>query len=216
MLRLSATRMEGVPEHSFLPRTARPWCDGRRGARPCTGSSAIGPARTGRPAGPGRAACQPQWHGLLPSCRRWPVGACDLRPHPLIRRTLDSVGRTKNTALTAFTDGRPGLRRILADAGVTTRPMLDWFHIAMRLQHLKQIADGLSDDDPERAAAKTVIVTEVERLHWRIWNGKAKGAQISIDRIRAVMHHFRASRKGASPTRRRESCGPSCTRWIAI
>jgi len=45
----------------------------------------------------------------------------------LIRRNLDAVGRTGDTALTAFTDGCPGLRRILADAGVTTRPMLDWF-----------------------------------------------------------------------------------------
>ncbi len=45
----------------------------------------------------------------------------------LIRCSLDAVGRTKDTALTAFTDGCPGLRRILADAGVTTRPMLDWF-----------------------------------------------------------------------------------------
>jgi len=74
--------------------------------------------------------------------------------------------------------------------------MLDWFHIAMRLQHLKQIANGLSDDDPERAAAKTVIVAEVERLHWRIWNGKAKDAQVSIDRIRAVMHHFKGEPEG--------------------
>jgi len=44
----------------------------------------------------------------------------------LIRRNLYAVGRTGDTALTAF-DGCPGLRRILADAGVTTLPMLDWF-----------------------------------------------------------------------------------------
>ncbi len=63
----------------------------------------------------------------------------------LIRRNLDAVGRTEDTALTAFTDGCPGLRRIPADAGVTTPPMLDWFHVAMRLQHLKQIAGTLLD-----------------------------------------------------------------------
>jgi hypothetical protein len=28
-----------------------------------------------------------------------------------------------------------------------------------------------------------VIVEAVERLHWRLWNGKAKDAQISINRI---------------------------------
>ena len=107
----------------------------------------------------------------------------------LIRRSLDAVGRTKDTALTAFTDGCPGLRRILADAGVAEPPILDWFHIAMRLQHLKQIARALPSDNPAQAE-KAVIVEEVERLHWRIWNGKARDAQVSIDRVRAVMHHF--------------------------
>ena len=107
----------------------------------------------------------------------------------LIRRALDAVGRTGDTALTAFTDGCPGLRRILADAGVTTPPMLDWFHIAMRLQHLKQVAGVLSDEDLARGA-KAMIITEVERLRWRIWNGKAKDAQISIDRIHALLPSF--------------------------
>jgi hypothetical protein len=47
----------------------------------------------------------------------------------LIRRNLDAVGRTEATMLTAFTDGCPGLRLILADAGVAELPILDWFHI---------------------------------------------------------------------------------------
>jgi hypothetical protein len=45
----------------------------------------------------------------------------------LLNRNLDAVGRTRDTVLTAFTDGCSGLRRILADAGVTEAPMLDWF-----------------------------------------------------------------------------------------
>jgi hypothetical protein len=123
----------------------------------------------------------------------------------LINRNLDAVGRTDRTALTAFTDGCPGLRRILADAGVTNLPFLDWFHIAMRLQHLKQVANGLSCDDPSRMAAKAAIVMEVERLHWRLWNGKATDARISIDRIHAVMHHFKeepGTRKSIAPSRK--------------
>jgi len=128
----------------------------------------------------------------------------------LIRRNLDAVGRTKDTTLTAFTDGCPGLRRILLDAGVDGLPILDWFHLAMRLQHLTQIAGGLSSDDPERAAAKAVIVEEVDRLHWRLWNGKAQDAQISLDRIRAVMHHFRGERDG------RRSVAPSRKLWTAL
>ena len=138
------------------------------------------------------------------------VAKADTDIKVLIRRSLDAVGRTEDTVLTAFTDGCSGLRRILAEAGVTEAPMLDWFHIGMRLQHLEQIADGLSADDPARVAAKAVIVEEVDRLHWRLWNGKAKDAQISIDRIRAVMHHFQGEQ--GQP----KSIAPSRKLWTAL
>jgi hypothetical protein len=111
-----------------------------------------------------------------------------------IQRTLEIVGRIDTTELTAFTDGCPGLRAVLANAGVTKPPILDWFHIAMRLQHTKLAAANLSTDDPDRVTAKAAIVAEVERLHWRIWNGKAKNAQRSIKRVRKVMHVFKGER----------------------
>jgi hypothetical protein len=93
--------------------------------------------------------------------------------------------------VTAFTDGCPGQRSILADAGVMKPPILDWFHIAMRLQHTTRAASGLSTDTADRIVAKAVIVAEVERLRWRIWNGKAKNAQRSINRIHKVIHVFK-------------------------
>jgi hypothetical protein len=80
----------------------------------------------------------------------------------------------------------------------------------VRLQHLKQAGNGLSCDDPARVAAKAVIVAEVERLHWRLWNGKATNARIAIDRIRAVMHHF----KGEPSTRK--SIAPSQKLWTGL
>jgi hypothetical protein len=59
------------------------------------------------------------------------------------------------------------------------------------LQHTKLAAASLSTDNPDRMTARAVIVAEVERLHWRIWNGKAKNAQRSIKRIRKVMPIFK-------------------------
>jgi hypothetical protein len=62
----------------------------------------------------------------------------------------------------------------------------------------KLAAANLSTDDPARVTAKTVIVAEVERLRWRIWNGKAKNALRSIKRIRKVMQVFKGEhRRGA-------------------
>jgi len=138
------------------------------------------------------------------------VARADTNIAGLIRRNLDAVGHTEGTALTAFTDGCPGLRDVLADAGVAGPPILDWFHVAMRLQHLKQIAGALSSDDPARAAAKAVIVAEIERLHWRLWNGKTKNARTSIDRSRAVMHHFRDQRG------QRKAIAPARKLWTAL
>jgi hypothetical protein len=99
---------------------------------------------------------------------------------------------------------------ILTAAGVTEPVILDWFHIAMRLQHLEQTTGAMSSDTPARVAAKAVIVEEVDRLHWRLWNGKAKDAQISIDRIRAVIHHFQGEQG------QRRSMAPSRKLWTAL
>src|SRR3954466_12925479 len=80
----------------------------------------------------------------------------------------------------------------------------------MRLQHLTQVAGSLPADDPERAAAKAAIAEEVERLRWRLWNGKARDAGISLDRVRAVTHHFRGEADG------RRSVAPSRKLWTAL
>jgi hypothetical protein len=118
------------------------------------------------------------------------VARTDTPIEALIRRGLAEVGQTKDTEITAFTDGCSGLRSILVDAGITAPPFLDWFHIAMRLHHAEKTAGNLPADTPERENARAVIVAEVDRLHWRIWNGKAKDAQITLDRIRDVMPVF--------------------------
>jgi hypothetical protein len=41
----------------------------------------------------------------------------------MIRRSLETVGRSADTELTAFTDGAPGLRSILAEAGCKKAPI---------------------------------------------------------------------------------------------
>jgi hypothetical protein len=61
----------------------------------------------------------------------------------------------------------------------------------VRLQHTKLAAANLSTDSPERVTAKAMIVAEVEHLHWRISNGKARNAQRSIKRICKVMDVFK-------------------------
>src|SRR3954469_17612706 len=78
----------------------------------------------------------------------------------------------------------------------------------MRLQHAEKTAGNLPADTPERENARAVIVAEV--LHWRIWNGKAKDARITLERIRQVMPAFQGEQGG----RKRD---PSSHRlWTAL
>jgi hypothetical protein len=42
--------------------------------------------------------------------------------------------------------------------------------------------------------AKAVIVPEIERLHRRIWNGNAKKAPRTLERVRKVIHVFQGER----------------------
>src|SRR3954471_11196997 len=64
----------------------------------------------------------------------------------------------------------------------------------MRLQHADKTASTLPIDTLERENAKAVIVAEV--LHWRIWNGKAKDAKVTLERIRTVMPVFQGESGG--------------------
>ena len=134
----------------------------------------------------------------------------------LIQRTLETVGRTDTTEVTAFTDGCPGLRTVLANAGVTKPPILDWFHIAMRLQHTKLAAANLSTDDPDRVTAKArsspksnvctgAFGTARRRMPSAASSGSARSCMSS-----------KASTARARRAWRRASCGTRCMRSINI
>jgi hypothetical protein len=63
----------------------------------------------------------------------------------------------------------------------------------------------LSADEPDRVTANATIVVKVERLRRRIWNGKAKNAQRSVDRVHRVMHVFKgenSQRANGVPSRK--------------
>jgi broad specificity phosphatase PhoE len=85
----------------------------------------------------------------------------------------------------------------------------------LRVPLARWIGLSPSADDPERAAANAKFVAAVERMYWRLWNGTAQDTQLSIDRIRAAMHHFPAE-PGGRTSRPRESFALPGTRRMAI
>ena len=91
----------------------------------------------------------------------------------LIRTHLERAGYHSTTELTVLTDGDKGLSNLAQQAvNAPITPILDWFHIAMRIQQMKQTAKGLSTRVLTHRQAKKAIQDELEKLHWRLWHGR--------------------------------------------
>ena len=92
-----------------------------------------------------------------------------------LRGVLYGLGATSATSATIVSDGAAGPRSLgeAASPG-PTHHVLDWFHLAMRIQHPAQATkswpDGTEDD---RQAGKRLAET-IERIRWRLWHGQVR------------------------------------------
>ena len=119
-----------------------------------------------------------------------------------IRLNLELAGCTDATSVTTFTDGGSGLRELAKGGGITETPILDWHHIAQRIQHVRQAAEGLTSSVPDLPDVTAKIIAEVERMRWRLWNGKPKAVAQTLERIRPLIKTRR------QPTKKRLSARP--------
>jgi hypothetical protein len=88
-----------------------------------------------------------------------------------IARLLRQRGTHAETRVTVLSDGDAGLRAIQRVAAPTAEHVLDWFHIAMRWQHIHQLATGLAHHG-ESAEARAWLLDRIDRAKWALWNGQ--------------------------------------------
>ncbi|MEP7305238.1 MAG: hypothetical protein ABJA98_06955 [Acidobacteriota bacterium] len=72
-----------------------------------------------------------------------------------------------DTPITVLSDGDAGLRAIQRAAAPEAEPVLDWFHIAMRWQHVHQLATGAIRQG-QTAEARTWLLDLIERAKWAL------------------------------------------------
>jgi hypothetical protein len=94
---------------------------------------------------------------------------------PRVQQAMVQAGYRSGTEVTVLSDGDTGLRAIQREVAPDSTHILDWFHLAMRFQHVIQVARGLSQYQIP-SAAKFWLTGRVDRAKWCMWNGKsAKG-----------------------------------------
>jgi hypothetical protein len=88
-----------------------------------------------------------------------------------ITQALREHGVNHDTRVTVLSDGDAGLRAIQRAAAPEAEPVLDWFHIAMRWQHVHQLATGAMHHG-QNAEARTWLLERIDRAKWALWNGQ--------------------------------------------
>jgi len=116
-----------------------------------------------------------------------------------IQQNLARAGFVASTSVTTFTDGGSGLRELAQGSGLRGKPILDWYHVAQRLQHIRQSAVGLKTSVPDLPEVTEQIIAEVERLRWRLWNGKPNAVEKTIEKIRQLVKTKRKPSKTPLP-----------------
>jgi len=106
------------------------------------------------------------------------------QPHALLRAALQDQGWREGDAVTAISDGDPALPALVRSAtGGPVEPILDWFHLSMRVQHVEQVMGGLCALEPPSLAPLDQAQIDVERLRHLLWNGHHEKACEALGRI---------------------------------
>ena len=121
---------------------------------------------------------------------------------------LQHLGATPCTELTILSDGADGPRSLGEAASVgPTFHVLDWFHLAMRIQHVAQAVKGWPDNGNDDRQQGARFADAVEHVRWRLWHGQVQRALDLIGDTVAAL-----DRPSTSPNGDREQGGQTLAR----
>jgi hypothetical protein len=120
------------------------------------------------------------------------VQTYDTKPKRRLFELMKSQGLQANQQVTFLSDGADDVRELPLYLSPESEHWLDWFHVAMRLRVMGQMAKGLVNEQnmtsahTEDAAEELDTVDvgkELERVKWFLWHGNVVRALDAIEDI---------------------------------
>jgi hypothetical protein len=120
------------------------------------------------------------------------VQTYDTKPKRRLFELMKSQGLQANQQVTFLSDGADDVRELPLYLSPESEHWLDWFHVAMRLRVMGQMAKGLVNEQnmtsahTEDAAEELDTVDvgkELERMKWFLWHGNVVRALDAIEDI---------------------------------
>lgn len=90
---------------------------------------------------------------------------------------LSDQGYAGRGEITVISDGAKCLKRLAKMLPQPVTYILDWFHIAMKIQPLAQLA-------ATAPVHMSSFEQNIDRIKWRLWNGQVERALSLVDRVR--------------------------------
>src|SRR6202521_1214068 len=90
---------------------------------------------------------------------------------------------TAQPLLSVITDGANGIQSIHRELPFPANPILDWFHISMRVRYLEQIISGLWSRSETEQYTKKLLGEYVSKLRWCFWHANRKKAEQRMRQI---------------------------------
>ena len=123
---------------------------------------------------------------------------CELQSRTL--QALQSEGYAGRGEATVLSDGAEIMKRLPKVLPQPTTHIIDWFHIAMKIQPLQQIADHIVRWRDAGNSEMAHVDAEVRSLKWKLWHGQTDRA---LDQLETMTSEFAKLRERGdlSPTR---------------
>ncbi|WP_237143627.1 ISKra4 family transposase [Phyllobacterium zundukense] len=93
--------------------------------------------------------------------------------------------------VTVISDGAEILKRLPRAMPTPTKHIIDWFHIAMKVQPMQQIADHLVRSRSDLVENLPTIDRDIKAVKWRLWHGRGDRAIRDLERIIAQLQVLR-------------------------
>ena len=117
----------------------------------------------------------------------------DTSKRELRSRTLQALqheGYLGRGEVTVISDGAEIMKRLPKALPKPTAHIIDWFHIAMKIQPLQQVADYIVRTSASRIGPAISIADDIRSVKWKLWHGQTDRA---IDRLEKVMADLAAT-----------------------
>ncbi|MER9275470.1 hypothetical protein [Mesorhizobium sp. M0643] len=90
--------------------------------------------------------------------------------------------------VTVISDGAEILKRLPRAMPKPTTHIIDWFHIAMKIQPMQQIADHVIRSQSGLAETLPTIGNDTRAVKWRLWHGRVDRAIRDLEQLLASLN----------------------------